>query len=671
MPYSYVNKTGDGSAVLHSIPFPFISRDHVFVKVNGVATSAFTWINDGQIEFDTAASAGYAIRISRVTPLEPLVDFADGATLTERDLDLLALQSSYIVQDLHDRVSEVVNFGDAPLFSATDGMRYGTRAAAIAASIPVAVTSIYVAGYRTVGDGGGGVYVRAAFDPGHLAVLTSTDGSLWVLDRACLNPEHLGAYGDGSTDDIDALDALADWQEITGGGIELRGGREYAISRAWEFAYNNISVTSKSGPGHNQGRAVIQKLPTFSGVGGLVVTNGCSGVYLAGVYVNGGDFVEPDGPGDYGVGHGIFIGICDNVNIERCQAQNNADYGFVFDGIWVLNTHMCVSRFNGTYDADTGVKTGGGLLYDNTTRENANHEHGPWLMNGNAGHDVYSNDGGTNILRANAIHWHGGQFESGGDDVIANWEIVSGTRWMTFGTQWAQSSGSAAYNIIIGSVDPSVGAVVTIQFHGGYWQHNVAGPGWAVLLGNNIVSAEWFGPDTTDILSKFINAENADVLNTIGGRPKVVVHGGDAPSANYRDPNSVVSVIGGEGITAGLKAAGLGDNAHFGSQVPGIKVRLETLDAGGGVHYAQLGLGTNENIMHLGDLFLSIAPLDAEPAITGLEAGQAIFACADGDSVDGWDPLGLANDPAAEYLVWTPNGGINWFAFGAPAIIPV
>jgi len=105
MYYSYARYTGDGFTTSFAVPFPFITRSHVHVSVNGNPVS-FTWISDGLINISPAPAATAPVEIRRKTSQEQrLVDYSNGSTLTERDLDLGDLQSFYIAQEALDFTS--------------------------------------------------------------------------------------------------------------------------------------------------------------------------------------------------------------------------------------------------------------------------------------------------------------------------------------------------------------------------------------------------------------------------------------------------------------------------------------------------------------------------------------------------------------------------------------
>lgn len=101
MANSYVDYTGDGVTTIRSVSFGYIDKAHVKVFVNGNDT-AFTWVNDGSISINPAPGNNALIRIARVTPKEILVDFNDGETLTEGDLDITTQQSVYLAQEAAD-----------------------------------------------------------------------------------------------------------------------------------------------------------------------------------------------------------------------------------------------------------------------------------------------------------------------------------------------------------------------------------------------------------------------------------------------------------------------------------------------------------------------------------------------------------------------------------------
>jgi hypothetical protein len=107
--YSRVSYAGTGGQSPFSVPFPYISQDHVEVRVNDVLTSSFQWISAGAISL-TAAS-GTTVEIRRNTPKTPAsVAFQDGSTLTETDLNLETTQLLFTMQEALDEAGTKLGY---------------------------------------------------------------------------------------------------------------------------------------------------------------------------------------------------------------------------------------------------------------------------------------------------------------------------------------------------------------------------------------------------------------------------------------------------------------------------------------------------------------------------------------------------------------------------------
>ena len=117
-----------------TVPFPYISRDHVKVTVNG-APASFTWINTNTVQIDPAPAVGTVVEIRRVTERRNLfVDFKDGSTITETDLDLLALQNFYLAQEADDLAEESNGIANAATSTANSAVETANKASSAAAS---------------------------------------------------------------------------------------------------------------------------------------------------------------------------------------------------------------------------------------------------------------------------------------------------------------------------------------------------------------------------------------------------------------------------------------------------------------------------------------------------------------------------------------------------------
>jgi len=103
---------GDGVTTQFEFNFDggYISRDHVkayTTDATGVITpviiTAGMWVNDYTLNLGVSAPVGGKVRIYRETPRSaPLVNFEDGARITEANLDLLARQTVLSVAEAFD-----------------------------------------------------------------------------------------------------------------------------------------------------------------------------------------------------------------------------------------------------------------------------------------------------------------------------------------------------------------------------------------------------------------------------------------------------------------------------------------------------------------------------------------------------------------------------------------
>jgi hypothetical protein len=104
---SIVNYVADGATNQFQIPFTYINQSDVVVTVNGTAPT-FTFLNSTTINITATPASGAKVIISRATPLNPLVDFADGSTLFEADLDLAHQQNRLIAEESRDRADSAI-----------------------------------------------------------------------------------------------------------------------------------------------------------------------------------------------------------------------------------------------------------------------------------------------------------------------------------------------------------------------------------------------------------------------------------------------------------------------------------------------------------------------------------------------------------------------------------
>ena len=112
-PYSYRSYTGDGSTDTFAVPFPYLKRAHVSVKVaDALQTDGtdYDWTSDTQIKFkaDKVPASAAAIVVERDTPeSDQIVQWADGSYIVAEDLNESDLQWLYNIQELEDQVSDL------------------------------------------------------------------------------------------------------------------------------------------------------------------------------------------------------------------------------------------------------------------------------------------------------------------------------------------------------------------------------------------------------------------------------------------------------------------------------------------------------------------------------------------------------------------------------------
>ena len=114
---------GDNVTKNYSLPFQYISKEHVKAYINGTETS-YTWVNAGTVTFTQAPATDALISIIRITPRDTrLVDFNDGAILSERELDLSSLQLLYLIQEAIDITGDVISYNPLENLFNAEGKR--------------------------------------------------------------------------------------------------------------------------------------------------------------------------------------------------------------------------------------------------------------------------------------------------------------------------------------------------------------------------------------------------------------------------------------------------------------------------------------------------------------------------------------------------------------------
>jgi len=246
MANSKVQYTADGSTQSFAVTFPFISRNHVSVEVDGVAAT-FTWNNDSQILISSPTlSGGEAVLLIRSTSQDTrLVDYVDGSNLTETDLDLDSKQAFYMAQESLD---ELTLFDDDA--TATSGYIWvadGTDFKSVAVSGDVTIST---AGVVTLGAGAvetamieadainGTRLADDAVDSEHY-----TDGSIDTAHIADVNVTTAKIANDAITGAKIAL--FDDSYAATNGHILVADGTDFDnVAMSGDVTISNAGVTS-------------------------------------------------------------------------------------------------------------------------------------------------------------------------------------------------------------------------------------------------------------------------------------------------------------------------------------------------------------------------------------------------------------------------------------------
>ena len=110
-----VSYNGDGSSNLWTVPFAYLKKSHVFLTVDGVADTTFTWVTDSSIAATTTPPVGTNnVVISRTTPRSALdtVIPASG-TFRGADINNQSLQALYVAEEGYDALVNILSLDTA------------------------------------------------------------------------------------------------------------------------------------------------------------------------------------------------------------------------------------------------------------------------------------------------------------------------------------------------------------------------------------------------------------------------------------------------------------------------------------------------------------------------------------------------------------------------------
>lgn len=106
-----VTYSGNGTQKNYAFPFPYLDKLHVGVYVNGTKLfyQADYQINGSTVEFAIAPGFDAGIELKRETTGDVIVDFVDGSTLRESDLDTAYLQNLYRSEEFSESFNKLIN----------------------------------------------------------------------------------------------------------------------------------------------------------------------------------------------------------------------------------------------------------------------------------------------------------------------------------------------------------------------------------------------------------------------------------------------------------------------------------------------------------------------------------------------------------------------------------
>lgn len=106
-----IRSTASGSTADFSVPFSYLDKTHVQVRLNGVLKTYlvdYTFTTNSIIHFAAGnPTAGTVVERKRVTPTDPLTNFSPG-NLDTGDLNVSILQPLYVAQEGNDAAADIL-----------------------------------------------------------------------------------------------------------------------------------------------------------------------------------------------------------------------------------------------------------------------------------------------------------------------------------------------------------------------------------------------------------------------------------------------------------------------------------------------------------------------------------------------------------------------------------
>jgi len=118
MSQSFVRYTGDGETVKYTVPFPYIYREHVKVRVSNALVPVY-WIDGSTVELPVVPTEDDDVLIYRDSDLwNRVVDYKDGSMLQSDDLNIDSRQTMFLLQEAVDQsLRDDIDWSEAKLSS--------------------------------------------------------------------------------------------------------------------------------------------------------------------------------------------------------------------------------------------------------------------------------------------------------------------------------------------------------------------------------------------------------------------------------------------------------------------------------------------------------------------------------------------------------------------------
>jgi hypothetical protein len=262
MGLAYAQSLADGVNSVFTVPFNYLSKNHITVTVDGVSVP-FTWISPSVVQLTTVPAAGKIVERTRSTPIATvMVDFADSSTLTEGDLDTATLQELYINQESRDIAEKGLAALDAKVLKlASDGtydalthriknladptspqdaatknwvltvtaglgggggggggssgptlLTLPARSSIATTNVAGTVDAFQTLGYAAPFDGGAMLWKRVGSQPSHPGKAQSQDGAWWEMAAPEIDIRACGGIANGASGT--SKQAYLDWMDI-------------------------------------------------------------------------------------------------------------------------------------------------------------------------------------------------------------------------------------------------------------------------------------------------------------------------------------------------------------------------------------------------------------------------------------------------------------------------